>query len=410
MKNREYIDRFLNETKVTLDRIQDTEAGNLDKVIEILFAAWKDKKHVFIFGNGGSASNAQHFACDLAKCTIVESKQRMRVKCFNDNAALFTAHVNDDGWENVYVEQLINEMEQGDVVIAISVHGGSGRDKAGAWSQNLLKAVDYANQHGAHSIGLSGFDGGALKELAEVCITMPVNSTPHVEPLHTLMHHMICDALREKITNSHTSIITPKTYEVPARRAVFLDRDGVINKINYDDDLGLCTPHTPEDFRFLPNVPESIKKINDMKFAAVVVSNQPDISKGRLSIKNHEKINEKMVTGLKGSGARLDGVYYCFHKSEDDCECRKPKPGMLERAAETIGINLIKSYVIGDSLADIEAGEALKCRTILLANPRLDILNIMAERGVKPDYIVKDLGEAVELIEKLETAIEETYD
>jgi len=239
---------------------------------------------------------------------------------------------------------------------------------------------------------------------------MPVNSTPHVEPLHTLMHHMICDALREKITNSHTSIITPKTYEVPARRAVFLDRDGVINKINYDDDLGLCTPHTPEDFRFLPNVPESIKKINDMKFAAVVVSNQPDISKGRLSIKNHEKINEKMVTGLKGSGARLDGVYYCFHKSEDDCECRKPKPGMLERAAETIGINLIKSYVIGDSLADIEAGEALKCRTILLANPRLDILNIMAERGVKPDYIVKDLGEAVELIEKLETAIEETYD
>jgi|SRR3989338_4279236 len=199
--NDEYINDFLGETKETIDRLIMEEGKNIDSVIEALFEAWKNGKSVYIFGNGGSASNASHFTCDLAKCTIISGKSRFKVISLNENSALFTAHVNDDGWENVYVEQLMNHMNNGDVVIAISVHGGSGKDKAGAWSQNLLKAIDYANQNGAKTIGLSGFDGGALKNLANVCITIPKDSTPHVEPLHTLVHHLICDRLREKIMN-----------------------------------------------------------------------------------------------------------------------------------------------------------------------------------------------------------------
>ena len=201
MENVEYANNFLIETKKAIDKILDSEKINIDSAIEILFDAWKNKNQVFIFGNGGSAANASHFFCDLVKTPNTEGKNRFVGMCLNDNAALFSAHVNDNGWENVYVEQLTNYMKHDDVVIAISVHGGHGKDKGGAWSQNLLKAVDYANKNKARTIGLSGFDGGALKSLANICITVPINSTPHVEPIHTLLHHLICERLKEKIVN-----------------------------------------------------------------------------------------------------------------------------------------------------------------------------------------------------------------
>ena len=186
--------------------------------------------------------------------------------------------------------------------------------------------------------------------------------------------------------------------------AIFLDRQGVINKIHYDEDIGLCTPHIPEDFVFIAKVPETIKKINGMGFLAVVVCNQPDISKGRLAQNMHEKINNKMVSDLAACGAKLDGVYYCFHSNEDNCACRKPKPGMLLKAAHELGIDLTRSYIVGDTIADVDAGKNAGCSTILTANPRLDLLNILHERGCEPDYIVKDLDHAVELIMSMEKA------
>ncbi len=88
---------------------------------------------------------------------------------------------------------------KGDVIICFSVHGGSGRDKAGAWSQNLLKAMDYVKKNGGKTIGFAGFDGGAMKELADVCIVVPFNATPHVEAFHVVLQHLIAFRLKEKI-------------------------------------------------------------------------------------------------------------------------------------------------------------------------------------------------------------------
>src|SRR3989338_5029235 len=201
MENTAFIKKYFEETSETNSRLLDNEMGKISDVIDVLFDAWKNGKQVFIFGNGGSASNASHFLCDIVKYTNVEGKPRFRGMCLNDNHGLVTAHINDNGWENLYIEQLRNHMNEGDVVIALSVHGGSGKDKAGVWSQNLLKALDYANKNNAKTIGFSGFDGGAFKELAGICITVPINSTPHVESFHTVLHHLICDALREKIEN-----------------------------------------------------------------------------------------------------------------------------------------------------------------------------------------------------------------
>lgn len=199
MENAKFIGKYLGEMHEIIDKMP---SDRINEVIETLFNAWKNGNKVFIMGNGGSASTATHFACDLSKVTIVQNKKRFKVFGLNDNIPLVSALTNDDGWNEIYVEQLKNHFEKNDVVIAFSVHGGSGKDKAGIWSQNLLKALQFAKDNGGIAIGFSGFDGGAMKELADVCVVVPFDSTPHVESFHLVLEHLITFCLLEKIKNA----------------------------------------------------------------------------------------------------------------------------------------------------------------------------------------------------------------
>ena len=200
MKNKEYISNYFSEMQ---EIIANISREKIDDAIEALFNAWKNGNKIFVMGNGGSASTATHFACDLSKVTIVGNKKRFKVLGLNDNIPLVSALTNDDGWSEIYVEQLKNHFQKGDVVIAFSVHGGSGKDKAGAWSQNLLKALQFAKDNGGVAVGFSGFDGGAMKDLADICIIVPFNSTPHVESFHLVLEHLITFCLLEKIKNEN---------------------------------------------------------------------------------------------------------------------------------------------------------------------------------------------------------------
>ncbi|MDI6814834.1 MAG: SIS domain-containing protein [Dehalococcoidales bacterium] len=196
MGNREFIQNFLSKIrKIT----KDISEEDIDRVVEILFEAWERGDQVFTCGNGGSASTASHFACDLLKNTAVANKRGLRAQCLNDNIPLMSALINDEGFDNLFYEQLKTLFRKGDVLICISVHGGAGRDKAGPWSQNLLKAMKYAREAGGKTIGLSGFDGGPMKEIADACIVVPINSTLHVESFHLILEHLICGCLKEKI-------------------------------------------------------------------------------------------------------------------------------------------------------------------------------------------------------------------
>ncbi len=195
-QNSPYIENYFQGCREILDKISREE---IDKLIEHLFQSWKDGRTLFLIGNGGSAGTASHFASDLSKCTIVPGKKRMRVISLVDNIPLVSALTNDEGWANIYVEQLKSLFQKGDMVLAISVHGGSGSDKAGAWSQNLLKALQFAKDNGGTALGFSGFDGGAMKTLADACVVVPYNTTPHVESFHVVLHHLVTFCLAEKI-------------------------------------------------------------------------------------------------------------------------------------------------------------------------------------------------------------------
>ncbi len=182
--------------------VQRIDRADIDRVIDHLYTAWEKGRRIFIFGNGGSAGTASHFAADLNKCTVIEGKKRIKVMSLVDSMPWVSALTNDDGWDNVYVEQMKNFFEPGDVALALSVHGGSGSDKAGLWSQNLLKGLQYARDHQGVALGFSGFDGGAMKQMAHACVVVPYNTTPHVESFHVVLHHLVTFCLADRICRS----------------------------------------------------------------------------------------------------------------------------------------------------------------------------------------------------------------
>lgn len=154
------------------------------------------------------------------------------------------------------------------------------------------------------------------------------------------------------------------------QKAIFLDRDGTINQY-----VGFL--RKKEEFELLPGVAEAVKKINESGYLAIVVTNQPVIARGEVTFEGLETIHNKMETLLGKEGAYLDGIYFCPHHPHSgyegevkelkiDCDCRKPKPGMLLKAAQDLNIDLSKSYIVGDSENDIGAGKAAGCKTVLL--------------------------------------------
>jgi len=203
-RTQEYLEE-VSQIATKLDR------GSIDRAIAILYEAWRSDKQVFTIGNGGSASTATHLACDLNKWVSDEASRKFRAFSLVDNIPLVSALTNDNGWGDIYSEQLRNFFRKGDVLVAISVHGGSGSDKAGPWSQNLLKAVKYAKDNDGKVVGLSGFDGGVLRTASDACIVVPAESTPHVEGMHLVLAHLMCEQLRGLIS-AKAERKSPSTY------------------------------------------------------------------------------------------------------------------------------------------------------------------------------------------------------
>jgi D-glycero-D-manno-heptose 1,7-bisphosphate phosphatase len=191
-------------------------------------------------------------------------------------------------------------------------------------------------------------------------------------------------------------------------RAVLLDRDGVINEIVYFPEFGvLDSPLNPSQFKLLPGAAEAIRALNSLGLKVIVVSNQPSIAKGKMTEETFERVRLKMKRLLEKKGAHIDAEYYCFHhplakvaKYRVNCDCRKPKPGLLLRASKDFDLNLSKCYVIGDALTDIKAGKAARCRSFLIGSLKCDLCKLMENEGIKPDLIVPSLLHASKVIKR----------
>ena len=180
-----------------LSRLAQTVASistvQIWKVIEVLFQAWQDGRRVYLCGNGGSAATASHMANDLNKYTIHPEKPRLKAIALTDNVPLITAWANDASYEDIFAEQIINLVEPGDVLIAISASGNS---------PNVLKALETARHCQAITVGFTGDSGGKLKNLVDHCIYIPDSLIGRQEDGHMILDHVIAYTLRELINRT----------------------------------------------------------------------------------------------------------------------------------------------------------------------------------------------------------------
>ena len=167
----------------------------IDRLAEILWEAYLGNRAVYLFGNGGSAALASHFACDLGKGTVVSDQRRFRVLALTDNVALMTAWANDAHYENIFAEQLRSFLQEGDVAFAIS---GSGN------SPNVLHGLRVASEMGALTVGLTGFAGGKMKPLCKLCVVVPSENMQVIEDAHLAVTHSVFSLLRARISEFHS--------------------------------------------------------------------------------------------------------------------------------------------------------------------------------------------------------------
>ena len=179
----QYLADYCAGLSKTLDGVSPER---FEEFIHLLEDAYHNDRQVFFMGNGGSGSTASHFICDLNKGVSYGRPKRFRGISLNDNLATMTAYANDVAYEDVFVEQLKNFLQPGDLVVAIS---GSGN------SPNVLKAIDYANSQGAHTVGLCGFDGGRLAAAVRTPVLAPVRDMQKAEDAHMILLHVAMQVL-----------------------------------------------------------------------------------------------------------------------------------------------------------------------------------------------------------------------
>lgn len=183
----------------------------IQDIVEALLTAYQYGRTTYIIGNGGSASTATHFACDLQKWTITPSRPRFKAVALTDNMALLSAWANDDSFASIFEEQLRTLLNPGDVVVAIS---GSGS------SPNVVRGMQYAASRGAVTVGLTGYTGGELLNLVDHCVVVPGKRINQIEDVHMTICHLIADVLRGVLAQSAAPPLAAETCAAPYSAAI----------------------------------------------------------------------------------------------------------------------------------------------------------------------------------------------
>ncbi|MGD1060601.1 MAG: HAD-IIIA family hydrolase [Methanomassiliicoccales archaeon] len=300
------------------------------RIAELLTEILRSKHKVVLFGNGGSAADAQHIAAEFAGKYLFDREPLNAIAL--TNLSSITAIGNDYSYESIFERQVRAMIKEGDAVVGISTSGNS---------KNVIKAVHAAGSLGARTIGFSG-SGGRLKDEVELSLIVPSRSTPRIQEGYMAAAHVICGLVERSLFG---------------RSTVFIDRDNTIAK-----DVPYCP--RPEDMELLPGAGEAIKKLNDAGLLVIVITNQSGVDRGYFSEKTLNSIHEKMKADLAKKGAKVDGIYHCPHLPDAGCKCRKPEVGMVLQALSDFPIDLSASYVVGDSEHDVELGRRIGAKQI----------------------------------------------
>ena len=361
-----YADQYLAEAASIVERL---DRAAVESVAARLLEARERGGRLFFLGVGGSAANASHAVNDFRKIADFEAYAP------TDNVAELTARINDDGWETTFADWLRgSRLTAKDLVFVLSVGGG---DLERNVSPNLVRALEHARSVGATICGMVGRDGGYTAKVADACVIVPTVSpstvTPHTEAFQAVVLAPAGVAPVAAESGGQVGI------DPLMARAVFLDRDGVLNRTEMRGGAPR-PPATLAELELLPGVPEALGLLAAEGLRLVVVTNQPDVARGAARPEDVEAIHAHLLATLP-----LDAVFACFHDEGDGCDCRKPRPGMLRAAAAAHAIELTRSFMVGDRWRDVEAGRAAGCETFLLAQP-------WSERErCSPDHVAPDL-------------------
>lgn len=342
-----FAQRFLAEAKEVIDRL---DAVSIERAASLLARTRSSGGRLFVLGVGGSAANASHAVNDFRKIADIEAYAP------TDNVAELTARTNDEGWPTVFESWLrTSRLRPNDLVLVFSVGGGNVEKNV---SPNIVSALQYAKSVGAKIVGIVGRDGGHTANVADVCILIPTvnpdHITPHTEAFQAVVWHLLVShpAVKQQATKWEST--------TQSRAAIFLDRDGVLNRA-YVRDGKPFPPPGQKELEILPDVASSLRDLKSHGFALYVITNQPDVARGTLTVDTVEAMHSQLRSSLP-----IDDIFVCYHDDKDDCACRKPKPGLLFEAQRKHNIDLSRSFVIGDRWRDIDAGHNAGCKTILI--------------------------------------------
>ena len=372
-----FAEEFLAEAGQIIEKL---DVSALEKAAKMIADVRATGGRMFLLGVGGSAANASHAVNDFRKIAGIEAYAP------TDNVSELTARTNDEGWATVFESWLkTSRLQARDLVLVFSVGGG---DLERNVSPNLVAALKLAKSVGAKIIGIVGRDGGYTAKVADTCIVIPTvnpaHVTPHAEAFQAVVWHLLV---------SHPAVKVEQTkWESTAahsemKRAVFLDRDGVLNRAVMRNGKPY-SPVSVEELEVTPDAKAVLESLRRRGYKLLMVTNQPDVSRGIAARETVDEINRKVASVLP-----LDDIFVCYHADEDHCDCRKPKPGLLQEAARRHNIDLTSSFMVGDRWRDVEAGQNAGCRTILIDGGYDD-----RQPAQPPDARVRSLREAADWI------------
>lgn len=304
----------------------------IEELCNVCIKSLQNGGKIMFCGNGGSAADSQHLAAELVG-RYKMNRPALNSIALTTDTSILTAIGNDFGYDTIFERQVEGLGEKGDVLIGLSTSGNS---------KNVLLAMDKAKSLGITTVAFTGEKGGKMKEVADIAINVPSDTTNNIQEMHIAVGHIICGHIEKALA--------------PKVKALFLDRDGTINV-----DYGYT--YETDKLDFIDGIFELCRNAQDNDFKIFIITNQSGVERGYYTIEQMNAFNNFMKTKFAQKGITITDVYCCPHLEHPD---RKPAPGMFLNAMNRYNIDMSASIAVGDKERDVEAALSAGVKDVYL--------------------------------------------